>query len=336
MMLVCIFFLDPVFGAKRKNLLTASRQLTLVRLNSRSRQQETHSRFDLGHPRGSPAAMAGWATRPMTRGRIAPGIEDVHARSLARRLYAAAPDRGSSGFQHLSSDSMACDTAQHRASFALCSNSPSARERATLEASLVRRTALLWKLGAALDAAQLREQVAERNRSLDNHRTGSKTHSCQQQNTLSVGECCSTDACQEPNAGARMKLRIKSALKRPSSAVKPVPSCTDPVQRDKKVMWDTSGEIRVFVPSRCVIWRVCVRAEEETGSWGMLKLICRHCLCCQVRITISEPWSTVDTPCTHRAPRTRSWLDARLQGCRRRHTVPVRAAGQPLRILWRG
>ena len=303
--------------------------------------QETHTRFDLGHPRGSPAAMAGWATRPMTRGRIAPGIEDVHARSLARRLYAAAPDRGSSGFQHLSSDSMACDTAQHRqdsqtASFALCSNSPSARERATLEASLVRRTALLWKLGAALDAAQLREQVAERNRSLDNHRTGSKTHSCQQQNTLSVGECCSTDACQEPNAGARKKLRIKSALKRPSSAVKPVPSCTDPVQRDKKVMWDTSGEIRVFVPSRCVSWRVCVRAEEETGSWGMLKLICRHCLCCQVRITISEPWSTVDTPCTHRAPRTRSWLDARLQGCRRRHTVPVRAAGQPLRILWRG
>ena len=333
-MLVCIFFLDPVFGAKRKNLLTASRQLTLVRLNSRT--ELTHSRFDLGHPRGSPAAMAGWATRPMTRGRIAPGIEDVHARSLARRLYAAAPDRGSSGFQHLSSDSMACDTAQHRASFALCSNSPSARERATLEASLVRRTALLWKLGAALDAAQLREQVAERNRSLDNHRTGSKTHSCQQQNTLSVGECCSTDACQEPNAGARKKLRIKSALKRPSSAVKPVPSCTDPVQRDKKVMWDTSGEIRVFVPSRCVIWRVCVRAEEETGSWGMLKLICRHCLCCQVRITISEPWSTVDTPCTHRAPRTRSWLDARLQGCRRRHTVPVRAAGQPLRILWRG
>ena len=187
-----------------------------------------------------------------------------------------------------------------------------------------------------MDAAQLREQVAERNRSLDNRRTGSKTHSCQQQNTLSVGECCSTDACQEPNAGARKKLRIKSALKRPSSAVKPVPSCTDPVQRDKKVMWDTSGEIRVFVPSRCVIWRVCVRAEEETGSWGMLKLICRHCLCCQVRITISEPWSTVDTPCTHRAPRTRSWLDARLQGCRRRHTVPVRAAGQPLRILWRG
>ena len=277
--------------------------------------------------------MAGWATRPMTRGRIAPGIEDVHARSLARRFYADAPDRGSAGFQHLLSDSMACDTAQHRqdsqtASIALYSNIPSARERATLEASLVRRTALLWKLGgSALDAAQLPERVAERNRSLDIHRAGSTTDSCQQQDTLSVGECCSTDACQDPNAGARKKLRIKSALKRPCSAVKQVPSCTDPVQRDKKVMWDTSGEIRVFVPSRCVIGRGCGGAEGETGSWGMLKLICRHCLCLQVRITISEPWSTVDTPCAHRAPRTRSWLDARLQGCRRR---------QPLRILWRG